>query len=95
MKRIIVFLMLSSLLAVSCKKDYTCSCATTVVTTAYTQYGVYHPQQTDIYPFKNTWKSKEDDAIKRCKDFEKVQASTWGSGEAQRTMTETTACELY
>lgn len=80
---------------ISCKKNYTCSCQQTYITTAYTQYGVYHPQSTTSSNFKNTYKEKEAVANTKCKDFERVTINTYGSGESQRTATETIECELY
>ncbi len=79
----------------SCKKEYTCSCQQTYITTAYIQYGNYHPQSTISSSFKNTYKAKEDDARTSCKNFEKVAINTYGTGESQRTATETVVCELY
>ncbi len=93
-KIIPVFLILFASLT-SCKKEYTCSCQQTYVTTAYTQYGQFHPQSMSTTNFKNTWKLKEDAAKSNCKNYEKVSVNTYGSGESQRTATETIECELY
>lgn len=80
---------------VSCTKEYTCSCQQTYVTTGYMQYGTYKPQTTTSSNFKNTFSGKEDDALKSCKNFEKLTIDTYGSGESQRTATEIVECELY
>lgn len=95
MKRLTLFIALSSLALLSCKKDYTCACQQTVTTTAYMQYGTYYPQKTDIYTFKNFTKTKKDKADSWCKSFENVRANTYGTGESQRTVTEVTTCEVY
>jgi hypothetical protein len=94
MLRILGFLSLFSLTFTSCKKDYTCACQQTVTTTAYTQYGTYYPQKTDINTFKNFTKTKKDKADSWCKNFENVRANTYGTGESQRTVTEVTTCEV-
>jgi hypothetical protein len=80
---------------VSCKKEYTCSCQQTYITTAYTQYGTYYPQSTTSNSFQNTFKDKEDGAIRKCKNIEKLSINTYGTGQAQRTSTETVECVLY
>lgn len=95
MIKIISFFSILSVALISCKKDYTCSCQQTYITTGYTQYGVYHPQSTTSSNFKNTYKAKEDVAKTSCKNFERVTINTYGSGESHRTATETVECELY
>lgn len=95
MIRALFMLTIVSFTLLSCKKDYTCSCEQTYVTTAYTQYGVFHPQSTTASTFKNSFKDKEDKAKKSCKNFENYQVDTYGSGESQRTATTIVKCELY
>lgn len=93
--RILFLFVFFSLGLVSCKKEYTCSCLQTYITTAYTQYGTFHPQSTTASEFKNAYKGKDEDAKSFCRSFERINIDTYGSGEAQRTATETVECELY
>lgn len=95
MFRLILIFSTLGITLLSCKKEYTCSCQQTVVTTPYIQFGVYYPQSTTSTGFKNTIKDKEDKAKSACKNYESVRINTWGSGESQRTTTETVECELY
>ncbi|WP_133122118.1 hypothetical protein [Brumimicrobium salinarum] len=91
------FLFLSSAIAltlISCKKEYTCSCVQTVTTSAYEQYGTYHPQATTANTFSNTIKAKQDEVESKCKKGENLNIQTYGTGEAQRTVTETVTCEV-
>jgi hypothetical protein len=95
MYRICFVFLIFCLTLVSCKKEYTCSCQQTYITTAYTQYGTYYPQSTTSNSFQNTFKGKEDEVTRNCKNFEKLSINTYGSGQAQRTSTETVECVLY
>lgn len=92
---VVTIIMVLSFTLASCKKEYTCKCTQTYITTGYTQFGTYHPQSTTASTFQNTFKAKKDDAETSCKNFERVTINTYGSGESQRTATETVECELY
>jgi hypothetical protein len=94
MIRTIFILAILSITIISCKKDYTCTCQQTYITTAYTQNGVYNPQSTTSSTFRNTYKMKEEKAESNCNGFEKVSINTYGSGASQRTSTETVECDL-
>lgn len=95
MYRISLILLILSTTLVSCKKEYTCTCQQTYITTAYTQFGVFHPQSTSSSTFRNTFKAKKADAEQICRNSENLSINTYGTGEAQRTATETVECELY
>lgn len=95
MIRTLLMLAVVGLSFTSCKKDYTCKCVQTYVTTAYTQYGIYHPQSTTASTYSNTFRGKEDDAESWCRNSESYSVNTYGSGEAQRTATTVVDCELY
>ncbi|MFA5573528.1 MAG: hypothetical protein WC994_00590 [Brumimicrobium sp.] len=95
MKRTLITLAFFTFIFTSCKKDYACNCTSTTLTTAYTQYGVFYPQETNVSQFNNTITDKEDEAKSKCKLFEKISVNSFGSGESYRTMTTTVECELY
>ncbi len=93
MKQYLIIFSLLSLAIVSCKKDYTCTCVQTSTTTAYTQYGVYHPQSITASTFRNTFKAKKDEAESICNNWESTTINSYGSGESHRTMSTIVSCE--
>lgn len=79
---------------ISCKKDYTCTCVQTNVTTSYSEYGNYYPQTITSNTESNSLNSKKNDAASKCKKYDRINVETHGDGNSQRTVTETVTCEI-
>lgn len=79
---------------ISCKKDFTCSCMQTNVTSAYSEYGNYYPETTTSETYSNSINSKKNESESNCKKSDGVSTETYGSGVSQRTVTATVVCEI-
>jgi hypothetical protein len=91
MKTILSLAVLATLALTSCKKDYTCTCTTTVHQPAFNYGGmeVQEESTTTSTPVSSTIKDKKDDAKTKCESSNGTTstASPWAQYGAQPTTT--------
>ncbi len=94
-KIILPIILVGLLWMVSCKKNYTCSCLQTVTVPAYTNGGVYHPEQITMNTITNTFTSTKKDSESGCKMGESIHSYTSPyEAQGQGPTVETVTCEL-
>lgn len=93
--KIIITLSLITLLLISCKKDYTCVCESTVIFPAYTNVNnVYFPQDIRHETIVNTITTKKKNAVSDCEKFETNSTVNYQSAEGQGEIISTKNCGL-